>query len=400
MKRRDFLKLAAGASAMAMCPLKGCAHPSSRQPRTYRRPGAGPSAKVLLAGTGKACSEQAVKLAVRACAEAATDFSWLSRGDAVFIKPVVNSGNPYPATTSPAAVAAMIDLLREKGAGRIIVGDMSGVEQVRFSSRSLSGSSRALMESSGLAGAVKASGAELHCFEEAGWEAFHEEAPAAGSHWKKGLMMPDILDEVQHIVLMPRCGRHVLAGSTLGLKAAVGYWRHDTRLEYHRDASTFHKKTAEGNTVESLQSKQRLVITAADRILATFGPDKGYVYQPENGLIIASESVVAHDMVSLAWLLENRRGMPDSEKDDFMDTSRIVPRVGNHMVVSWLGGLGQACASETFTKEPLEAVWDDPVLNRAFEIFGGVPGVVLEAAGDAVPEELKLRLGEMTTPPA
>ncbi|HNR51348.1 MAG TPA: DUF362 domain-containing protein, partial [Deltaproteobacteria bacterium] len=67
-----------------------------------------------------------MKLAIRACAEAATDFSWLSRGDAVFIKPVVNSGNPYPATTSPIAVAAMIELLREKGAGRVVVGDMSG----------------------------------------------------------------------------------------------------------------------------------------------------------------------------------------------------------------------------------------------------------------------------------
>ncbi len=224
--------------------------------------------------------------------------------------------------------------------------------------------------------------------------------PAAGSHWKKGLMMPDILKEVQHIVLMPRCGRHVLAGSTLGLKAAVGYWRHDTRLEYHRDASTFHQKTAEGNTVETLRTKQRLVVTAADKVLATFGPDKGYVFQPDNGLVIASESVVAHDMVSLAWLLENRRSMPESEKDDYMDTSRIVPRVGNHMVVSWLGGLGQAFASETMVKDPLNAVWDDSVLNRAYEIFGGVPRVILESADTTFPEELMIKIREMTTLPA
>jgi len=115
--------------------------------------------------------------------------------------------------------------------------------------------------------------------------------------------------------------------------------------------------------------------------------------------VIASESVVAHDMVSLAWLLENRRIMPASEKDGFMDTSSIVPRVGNHMVVNWLGGLRQALASEAFVKEPLATVWDDPVLDRAFDLFGGVPEVVLEAADDAVPEELKLRLGQMTTAP-
>ncbi len=74
---------------------------------------------------------------------------------------------------------------------------------------------------------------------------------------------------------MPRCARHVLAGSTLGLKAAVGYWRTDTRLEYHRDAATFQEKTAEGNTVQTLIQKQRLVLTAADKILTSFGPDQG-----------------------------------------------------------------------------------------------------------------------------
>ena len=83
-------------------------------------------------------------------------------------------------------------------------------------------------------------------------------------------MMPEILKSMQHIVLMPRCSRHVLAGSTLGLKAAVGYWRHDTRLEYHHAASSFHEKTAEGNTVGTLLKKQRLVISAADKVLATF----------------------------------------------------------------------------------------------------------------------------------
>ena len=61
------------------------------------------------------------------------------------------------------------------------------------------------------------------------------------------------------------------------------------------------------------------LLSAADKILATFGPDEGYVHQPEIGLIIASESVVAHDMVSLAWLLENRRRMPAEQKDGFLD---------------------------------------------------------------------------------
>jgi len=223
MKRRDFMKVAVRASAIALFPFTGRAD-ASRIPVKARQLTPGSQTKVFLAGVSKGGPEQVIKLAVRNAAEAATDFSWLSKGDAVFIKPVNNSGNPYPATTSPTAIATMVEILKEKGAGRVIVGDMSGVEYLRFSPISLSGSSRTLMASSGVAKAVQASGAEMHCFEEGGWNAFYEDFPAAGSNWKRGLMMPNILKQVQHIILMPRCSRHILAGSSLGLKAAVGYW--------------------------------------------------------------------------------------------------------------------------------------------------------------------------------
>ena len=390
------MKAAVGASVMASCPFAGRTE-ASQIPVKARQLTSGSQAKVFLAGVRKGGSEQGIKLAVRNAAEAATDFSWLSKGDAVFIKPVNNSGNPYPATTSPTAIAAMVEILKEKGARRVIVGDMSGVQYLRFFPTSLSGSSRALMTSSGMATVVQSSGAEMHCFEEGGWNAFYEDLPAAGSNWKRGIMMPNILKEVQHIVLMPRCSRHILAGSSLGLKAAVGYWRHDTRLEYHRDAATLQEKTAEGNTVTTLRTKQRLVISAADKLLATYGPDKGYVFEPDNGLIIASGSVVAHDMVSLAWLLENRSIIPVSEKDGFIDTSKFVPRVANQMITGWLGGWGQALASETMTKNSLNTIWDDRVLTHSFDILGGVPAILLEAANSALPEALKNRLGRMTT---
>jgi uncharacterized protein (DUF362 family) len=386
----------AGVSAMAVSSWKMVAG-ASQTLQGSKSLESGEQIRVLLAGMSRGTTEQAAKLAVRAVAEATTDFSWLSRGDAVFIKPALNSGNPYPATTNPIAIGAMVELLKDKGAHRVIVGDMCGIEHVKLSPKRLTGSSRRLMEASGMARAVQAAGAEIHFFEEAGWNAFYEDAPAAGSHWKRGLMMPNILKEVQHIILMPRCGRHVLAGSTLGLKAAVGYWRTDTRLEYHRDASTFHEKTAEGNTVETLRKKQRLVLSAADKILTTFGPDEGQVFQPENGLVIASESVVAHDMVSLAWLLENRRNIPLAGTERLKDSSQWVGTIGNYYVVNKLGGWGPMFASEKLIKNDITAIWDDRVLNQAYEAFGGMPRVILEAANNAFPEDLRNRLREMTT---
>ncbi|MGZ3614277.1 MAG: DUF362 domain-containing protein [Syntrophales bacterium] len=395
MERRTFLKAIAGVSAMAIYPWKGSVD-ASQITSGGKLLALGLPIRVFLAGVSRGASEQVLKLAVRAVAEATTDFSWLSKGDSVFIKPALNSGNPYPATTSPIAIGAMVELLKQKGARRVIVGDMCGIEHVKLSPKGLTGSSRRLMEASGMARAVRAASGETHFFEEAGWYAFYEDAPA-GRYWKRALMMPNILKEVEHIILMPRCSRHVLAGSTLGLKAAVGYWRTDTRLEYHQDASSLQEKTAEGNTVETLRKKQRLVLSAADKILTTFGPDEGQVFQPENGLVIASESVVAHDMVSLAWLSESRRNIPISGKERFKDTSQWVARIGNHYIVNKLGGLGPTLASEKLTKNDINAIWDDRVLSHAYQIFGGMPKVVLEAANNAIPEDLKKRLSEMTT---
>ena len=195
---------------------------------------------VAIEAVAKGAGAETVLSAVKRVAEATTDFSWLSRGDVVFIKPVSNSGNPYPATTSPLAVQAMVTLLREKGAGRVMVGDKSGVASVCRHGQRQWGSSRQLFTKNGLHQAALDSGAEVHYFDEAEYEAYfsdHTEHP--GSHWKGELMLPEILTRVDHVVLLPRVSRHVLAGSSLGIKAAVGWLRDDSRLELHRDARSF-----------------------------------------------------------------------------------------------------------------------------------------------------------------
>ncbi|UCB49906.1 MAG: DUF362 domain-containing protein [Deltaproteobacteria bacterium] len=362
----------------------------------------GPEVKVSLAGVTQGVSERELLAAVREAAESATDFSWLSRGESVLIKPVVNSGNPYPATTSPAGLKAMITLLRETGAKRIVVSDMSGIEHVKLSPDKMRGSTRELMQSCGVARVAEEGGSELYLPEEQGWAAFFEDSPAPGSSWKSGIMMPKILREVDHVVLLPRCSRHALAGATLGMKAAVGYWRTDSRLEYHHDAATFHEKTAEANTVASLREKQRLTLTVADKVQATFGPDKGYVVAPKTGLIFASESLIAHDMISLAWLLQSRKMVPEEHKRGLRDpySSQFIVNVANRWVVKLLGGVSRAVGAETLLRKNLETIWDDPTLRRAFQLFDGVPQLHFIEANSGVPADLKRRLATMTTIPA
>jgi uncharacterized protein (DUF362 family) len=402
--RRRFTMLAAG--GLGALALPGCTRSTGASPLPpagLLRRANGPSELVHLAGVPRSAGAGGTASAVRAVAEAATDFAWLSRGDTVLVKVACNSGNAYPATTDPVAVHALVRLLREKGAGRVLVGDMSGVQFVRFGPDELSGSTRALMERNGLARAASEAGAELHPFEEAGWDAFFPERPEAPGAWTGPLWLPAVLRETDHVVLMPRCARHLLAGSTLGLKAAVGWWRHDSRLEYHRDASTFSEKTADARHVPALRDRQRLVLSSATRILTTFGPDEGHVLEPDTGLVMASRDVVAHDMVSLAWLLESRDATPTDLRDGlFEDPNRSQRFVSfaNRVVTHWLGGFREMLRTEQLARYDLDRVWDDRVLRRAFETAGGVPPVALAPAGGSLPPALRERLAARLTLPA
>jgi uncharacterized protein (DUF362 family) len=361
------------------------------------------SGHAALAGVTRGADQAAVEDAVQRAALEVSDFAWLSRGDRVLIKTACNSGGVYPFTTDPVALRAMIGLLKQHGAGKIFVADMSGVQFVRFSKDRTSGSTRGLMNQNQMAQAAESAGAEVVAFEEAGWDAFHEERPIAGSAWPDPVMMPDIVNEVDHIVLMPRCARHVLAGSTLGLKAAVGWWRHDSRLTYHHRAGSLPEKTAEGNWVPSLLDKQRLVLSNATRVVSTFGPDNGYVSEPETGLVIASQSVVAHDMLSMSWLLENMRMTPEAERDGLTDDPHQTPwftGMLNRLIVHWLdGGLGKVISGDGPPTIHHESIWDDRVLRTAFELSGGVPSLEISDALGDLPEPILTLMKESTARP-
>jgi len=404
LTRRQLHGLAAGAAAALALPRCGHRAPWDRSDAGAALAYAGPEATpVALAAVPRGAPAEARERAVRAAAQAATDFAWLSRGDSVLIKPASNSGNAYPATTDPLALRAMVALLREKGAGRVVVADMSGVQYVRFSQDRLTGSTRALLERNGLARAARDAGAEVQAFEEAGWDGFFDEAPAARGAWAGPLWLPALLREVDHVVLMPRCSRHLLAGSTLALKCAVGWWRHDARLEYHRDAATFSEKTADANSAPTIVAKQRLVLTSATKVLASFGPDQGFVEEPETGLVFASPSPVPHDMVSLAWLLEGRRRMPAGPRDGLFDDpngSQTAVDLANRVVTAMLGGIGQALRAQRLPRYDLERIWDDRVLRRAFANAGGVPRVELADADGSLPAPLLAGLAAELALPA
>ena len=233
---------------------------------------------------------------------------WLSRGDSVFVKVACNSPHHHPAVTSPLAVSALVGLLRDRGAGKILVGDQSGVEYVRLTESGRVRSTRELMAANGLLDAITQSGAELHNFDDQGWDGYAATSLDFDNHWKGKLFVPRILARVDHVVVLSRLGSHALAGYSGAVKNAVGWLRDDSRRAMHQRGASFLEKIAEISHARPLRDKLRLALTLGDKALLDIGPDFGGECDFGSCMGIASRSLVDHDAFASALLpyLERR----------------------------------------------------------------------------------------------
>jgi hypothetical protein len=120
-------------------------------------------------------------------------------------------------------------------------------------------------------------------------------------------MIPAVLEEVDHIIYLPRVSSHILAGNTLGFKLSVGFLRSDSRGEFHRGGEQFYSMYEEINHVPQIASKLRLVVSSGRSVLTLVGPNDGPIAKPDYGLVLASDDLLAHEMLAYAWLQWNRK---------------------------------------------------------------------------------------------
>lgn len=309
--------------------------------------------------------------AVLAALEAATDFRWLAPGDSVFLKVASNSNRPPPAVTSPDVLEPIIRRLREAGAGTIYLGDMSGAYFVRHLADQTKGSTRENMRQNGLLQAAEAAGATIHCFEEVPFgRAYVPGIPPGAHHWGDDLRVAEILDQVDHVINLPRLGSHVLAGYSLGLKNAIGWISDHSRMVLHRDGDSFQAKVAEVNAIPQLREKMRLTLTLVDWALTTYGPDAGYRLPLAHPVILASDDVVSHDQIALLTLLWARQQTPgaDLQQDPYPEQSNGF----NWAFVRTTWGADAAAAYRDLTPaENLSDITADMHINNAFTVMHG-----------------------------
>jgi len=379
--RRDVLRLGAAATAGAVL---GAPRGHASEPVRPVLPTRAP-ARVAVVGVPRQAPVGALGRAIRDAAAGATDFAWLSPGDRVLLKVMCNSPNPYPATTHPVAVQVVADLLRERGAV-VYVGDQSGVQFVHHTRDTGRGSTRANFDVNGIGPAARRADATLTPFEEAGYDGYFAAEPAAGSHFRNEIFLPNVVRAVDHIVYLPRVSKHLLAGSTLGLKGAVGWLREDSRLELHRDAATFLEKCADINGCREIRERLRLVLSVGTQVQSSFGPDTGHVATPDVGLVIASENLVDHDIVSCSYLLEVSDRLTPWMARTFDPYPRLSSTI-NWVFVGYVWGADERARAQSYDAVTLASPWSCRVLTRGCEIFGAPPTLNVANLEDSVPAE-------------
>ncbi len=240
------------------------------------------------------------------------DFAWLSPGDSVFVKVSSNSPYAHPSVTAPIAVRAMVAALLERGAGRVVVGDQAGIQFVRHRRGNIRrSSSRRVFESNGLLRAIEDAGAEAHFFDEEDFEdGFFAATLSADAMWRKPMMIPRIVRDVDHLVVLPRMSAHVLSGYTMALKSAVGFLREDSRHHLHHDAADFYERFVDINYSDEIGGKMRLAYTYSPKLLLHLGPDQGSVVDADPAIAIVSTSLARHDTVGAALFQYFNRNEP------------------------------------------------------------------------------------------
>ncbi len=221
--------------------------------------------------------EKNLKEAVAKAVEQIGGFGkFIKSGDKVLLKPNFNTADPYPASTDSAYLKAVVELVYQAGAREVIIGDSS----------TMALKTRTVMEKLGIFDLEREMlpAPKILVFEEGIWV----KKKILQGKYLKSVSLPEILDQVDKLILLPCLKTHFLARFTGSLKIAVGFIKPIERLCLH--ASHLKEKIAELASV----IKPDFILMDGRKCFITKGPSEGALAEP--GLILASESRMAIDI--------------------------------------------------------------------------------------------------------
>jgi uncharacterized protein (DUF362 family) len=200
----------------------------------------------------------------------------IKKGDQVLLKPNFNSADPPPASSDPRFLKAIIELLYEHGAGKVILGESSWQGL----------STRKALQKTGTLEALRDTGAEVAFFDEEKYVRVD-----VGGEYLKHVSLAERAMQVDKIVYSCCMKTHFRANFSLSLKLGFGFTKKSERMEFHL------KHLKEKLVDLNLVLHPDLIIMDGRKCFITGGPFNGKVREPR--LILASGDRVAIDVESI-----------------------------------------------------------------------------------------------------
>ncbi|MCR4403712.1 MAG: DUF362 domain-containing protein [Candidatus Acetothermia bacterium] len=281
MTRREFLRALTG--GLLLIELGSHAHSISA--RAGAQPQPQPKSPVSLVKAQD--RREGVRAAVELLGLPEDQFS----GKEVILKPNFNSADPFPGSTHNDTLAALVELLRERGASKIIVADRSGM-----------GVTRSVMEAKGIFKLAEQMGFQAIPIDDLPAEEW-EHLPLEGSHWKRGVELPKLFLQAGSIVQTCCLKTHQYGGHfTMSLKNSVGMVARYSVEDGYDYMMELHSSRYQRQMIAEINVLYRpdLIVLDALEAFVRGGPDKGPKESP--GVILASQDRVALDAAGVAIL--------------------------------------------------------------------------------------------------
>ncbi len=267
MKRRDFLKSAAGAASVSIL-------------------GRG------LLGSAQAAATTKVALVktedrLKGVAQAMKLLNFPSpKGKKVLLKPNFNTADPAPGSTHNDTLRQLILEMKSRGASRITIGESSGPP-----------ATKSVIEQKEIPALIQEHDVDLINFEELppeGWVHFNP----PGNHWQNGFDVAKPVVEAEYLLWTPCLKTHGAGGIfSMSIKLAVGTTHKSIRREMHAARTTHMRRMIA--ELHHAYTPHLIVMDGVDAF-TDGGPSKGKLVKA--GVIIAGTDRVAVDAVGLSVL--------------------------------------------------------------------------------------------------
>ncbi|MGA9139364.1 MAG: DUF362 domain-containing protein [Methanocella sp.] len=215
------------------------------------------------------------------------------KGLTVAIKANFNSADPYPASTHPDTLAALVDMLKANGIGAITVAERSGM-----------GETAAVLRTLGVADMADRKGYGLIDLDELGdMSCWDRQGNIEGYHWKNGYLFPKTFSEADAIITTCCLKTHRFGGHiTMSLKDSVGMVAAIDPESGYNYMQELHSSPYQRQMIAEINTSYAPVFVVMDAIkgYSHGGPESGTLIEP--GLLLASADRVALDVCGIAIL--------------------------------------------------------------------------------------------------